>query len=63
MLNGPDAAARSVEHWRGVTLPMGLLYERAAVEFWAGVAAGARVDSAAADRFRAENDGARLASD
>jgi hypothetical protein len=40
MLNGSDAAARTVEHWRGVTLPMGLLYERAAVEFWAGVAAG-----------------------
>ncbi|HET7082972.1 MAG TPA: PadR family transcriptional regulator [Candidatus Limnocylindria bacterium] len=29
----------TVEHWRGVTLRMGLLYERAAVEFWAGVAA------------------------
>jgi len=29
---------RTVEHWRGETLPMGLLYERAAVEFWAGVA-------------------------
>ena len=29
---------RTVEHWRGATLPMGLLYERAAVEFWAGVA-------------------------
>jgi PadR family transcriptional regulator AphA len=29
----------SVEQWRGVTLRMGLLYERAAVEFWAGVAA------------------------
>ncbi len=28
----------TVEHWRGVTLPMGLLYERAAVEFWAIVA-------------------------
>jgi len=33
-LNGSDSAARTVEHWRGVTLPMGLLYERAAVEFW-----------------------------
>src|SRR5664279_4395121 len=33
-LNGSDSAARSVEHWRGVTLPMGLLYERSAVEFW-----------------------------
>ena len=41
---------------------MGLLYERAAVEFWGGVAAGARVDDAAADRPRAEDVGARLAS-
>ncbi len=29
---------RTVEHWRGATLRMGLLYERAAVEFWEGVA-------------------------
>jgi DNA-binding PadR family transcriptional regulator len=62
MLNGSDAVARTVEHWRGVTLPMGLLYERAAVEFWEGAAAGARGDDAAADRLRAEDDGARLAS-
>jgi hypothetical protein len=41
---------------------MGLLYERAAVEFWEGVAAGARVDGAAADISRAEDDGARPAS-
>ena len=61
-LNGSDSAARSVEHWRGVTLPMGLLYERAAVEFWEGIAASARVDDAAADRSRGD-DGARLASD
>jgi DNA-binding PadR family transcriptional regulator len=33
---------RTVEHWRGETLRMGLLYERAAVEFWTGVAAKAR---------------------
>jgi hypothetical protein len=39
---------------------MGLLYERAAVEFWEGVAAGGRVDDAAGDRSRAEDDGARL---
>ncbi len=32
------AGLRTVEHWRGATLPMGLLYERAAVEFWGGVA-------------------------
>jgi len=62
MLSGSNGAARTVEHWRGVTLPMGLLYERAAVEFWEGVAAGVQVDDATADRLRAEDDGARLAS-
>jgi DNA-binding PadR family transcriptional regulator len=36
-----DRGQRTVEHWRGETLPMGLLYERAAVEFWNGVAAKA----------------------
>ena len=61
MLSDSDSVARTVEHWRGVTLPMGLLYEQAAVEFWEGAAAGARGD-AAADRLRAEDDGARLAS-
>ncbi len=35
---GPSRGKRTVEHWRGATLPMGLLYERAAVEFWAAVA-------------------------
>ena len=29
---------RTVEHWRGATLPMGLLYEGAAVAFWESVA-------------------------
>jgi DNA-binding PadR family transcriptional regulator len=33
----PDAEPRSVAHWRDVTLPMAVLYERAAVEFWEGV--------------------------
>jgi PadR family transcriptional regulator AphA len=36
-----DASApglRTAEHWRGATLPMGILYERAAVEFWTSVA-------------------------
>ncbi len=32
------AGTRTVEHWRGATLPMGLLYERAAMDFWTGVA-------------------------
>jgi DNA-binding PadR family transcriptional regulator len=45
-LNGSDSAARSVEHWRGVTLPMGLLYERAAVEFWERVYWDSVVDDA-----------------
>ncbi len=62
MLNGSNGSARTVEHWRGVTLPMGLLYERAAVEFWEGVAAGVQVDDATADRLRADDDGTRLPS-
>jgi PadR family transcriptional regulator, regulatory protein AphA len=33
----PGRGQRTVEHWRGATLRMGLLYERAAVEFWEGV--------------------------
>jgi DNA-binding PadR family transcriptional regulator len=37
---------RTLEHWRGETLRMGLLYERAAVEFWAGVVK----DALASDR-------------
>ena len=53
-VDGSDPAARTVEHWRGVTLPMGLLYERAAVEFWEGVAGGIRVDAAARDILRAK---------
>jgi DNA-binding PadR family transcriptional regulator len=43
----PDAAIRgqrTVEHWRGETLRMGLLYERAAVEFWDGVVEAASAD-------------------
>jgi DNA-binding PadR family transcriptional regulator len=39
---GPRRGQRTVEHWRGDTLRMGLLYEGAAVEFWMGVAAKAR---------------------
>jgi hypothetical protein len=29
---------RTVEHWRGATLPMGILYERASIQFWTSVA-------------------------
>ena len=41
---------RTVEHWRGSTLPMGLLYEQAAVDFWSSVAEHAT--GAAARRAR-----------
>ncbi len=58
-LDGPGAVSRSIEHWRGVTLRMGLLYERAAVEFWAGVVTQVGIADAAAARARAEDDGAR----
>jgi DNA-binding PadR family transcriptional regulator len=41
------AGHRTLEHWRGQTLRMGVLYERAAVEFWEGVVAHAVLDEAA----------------
>jgi len=58
-LNGPDAAVRTVERWRGATLPMGVLYERAAIEFWVGVMAGVHPDGEAANRWRADDGAAR----
>ncbi len=52
---GPDRprrGQRTVEHWRGETLRMGLLYEAAAVDFWAGIVNNARaaVEPHAGDR-------------
>jgi PadR family transcriptional regulator AphA len=35
--DAPQRGQRTVEHWRGETLPMGLRYETAAVEFWTDV--------------------------
>ena len=61
-VDGSDSAARTVEHWRGVTLPMGLLYERAAVEFWEGVAAGVRVDDPARHTLSADDGRDRIES-
>jgi DNA-binding PadR family transcriptional regulator len=58
------AASRTLEHWRGQTVHMGVLYERAAVDFWEGVAAeeaGAGGDEAGAARARAADDGAAVA--
>jgi len=42
---GSGAGQRTVEHWRGATLRMGLLYEGAAVESWTGVVADARASA------------------
>jgi PadR family transcriptional regulator AphA len=39
--NGLQRGQRTVEHWRGETLPMGLRYEGAAVDFWTDVVAKA----------------------
>ena len=50
----PDRGQRTVEHWRGETLPMGIAYEAGAVSFWAGVAERARE---ALDREGATSDG------
>jgi DNA-binding PadR family transcriptional regulator len=41
-VRGSGRGQRTVEHWRGETLPMGIRYEGAAVDFWAEVAARAR---------------------
>ena len=38
----PQRGQRTVEHWRGETLPMGLRYEGAAVDFWTDVVAKSR---------------------
>jgi PadR family transcriptional regulator, regulatory protein AphA len=60
---GTGAGARSIEQWRAVTLPMGLLYERAAIDFWAGVAAGvSHEDERLAAQTRGEDDGASVRS-
>ncbi len=45
---GTTAGHLTLEHWRGQTLRMGVLYERAAVDFWAGVVAGVTADEAGA---------------
>lgn len=44
---GSGWGQRTVEHWRGETLRMGLLYEGAAVDFWAEVVANASASAQA----------------
>lgn len=56
----PRGGGQTVAHWRGRTLRMGLLYERAAVEFWSGVLADEDLAEEATDRARAQDDGARI---
>jgi PadR family transcriptional regulator AphA len=41
-VSGSGRGQRTVEHWRGETLPMGVAYESGAVDFWTDVAARAR---------------------
>jgi DNA-binding PadR family transcriptional regulator len=50
---------RTAERWRGETVRMGLLYERAAVDFWERIA-GEDADGLEA-RARAQDDGAPIA--
>ena len=45
----PRRGQRTVEHWRGETLPMGLRYESAAVDFWTDVVAKAEAKAAEAN--------------
>jgi DNA-binding PadR family transcriptional regulator len=41
-VSGSGRGQRTVEHWRGETLPMGIIYESGAVDFWTDVAERAR---------------------
>jgi PadR family transcriptional regulator AphA len=52
--SGLRSTSPTVEHWRGVTLRMGLLYERAAIEFWTAVAAREPAPGATAIRRRSK---------
>jgi DNA-binding PadR family transcriptional regulator len=59
---GANDGHLTLEHWRGQTLRMGVLYERAAVEFWEGVTADVAAEETRAARARAEDDGAAMAA-
>jgi len=61
---GSNSGHLTLEHWRDQTLRMGVLYERAAVDFWEGVTAdvAAEVAAAAAGGTRALANGAAIAS-
>jgi DNA-binding PadR family transcriptional regulator len=56
---GSGRGQRTVEHWRGETLPMGIVYEGGAVDFWTNVAKRARaaMSNNDDDRGRSVGDG------
>jgi DNA-binding PadR family transcriptional regulator len=56
--DGPGG--RTTERWRGETVQMVLLYERAAVAFWAGIVESANRVSGGAPRAQAPVDRARV---
>jgi DNA-binding PadR family transcriptional regulator len=56
-----DRGQRTVEHWRGETLPMGVAYESGAVSFWANVAA--RASAALADDTGRSSGGRAVSAD
>ena len=51
---------RTAERWHGETVRMGLLYERAAVDFWAGIARNAGVPEAPEARTGAQDERSRV---
>jgi PadR family transcriptional regulator AphA len=53
---GGGPGHRTAERWRGETVRMGLLYERAALDFWAGVAGTAGPPEVVAARAPADAD-------
>lgn len=54
---GAGPGHRTAERWRGETVRMGLLYERAAVEFWEGIAESAGLPEAATAASSGIDDG------
>lgn len=54
--SGSGVDSRTVEHWRSRTLQMGVLYERAAVDFWEGVVAQAHSAELASGRLAEDED-------
>ncbi len=57
---GAGPGHRTAERWHGETVRMGLLYERAAVDFWAGVAESSEPADDDPARARAKDDGTRI---